>query len=180
MSGELSEELGRGVSPARALEIFDSLPAVTVGEMRGQWSGAEVPTGNPLDGLLRAYGWRGKRFGAADGVDPLLFGAPGQTFAVDPAFIPLRLALKLPRLVRHSAVAIPARRILPLLKARRPGARLRMVEYRGVVTATMIYDARPVNDHFRRVDERTLLGAMDLRGLAEPYFFLLRADGYQE
>ena len=43
-------------------------------------------------------------------------------------------------------------------------ATLRMVEYRGVVTATMVYDRHPVFDHFRRVDDDTVLGVMDRKG----------------
>ena len=65
---------------------------------------------------------------------------------------------------------------LPLLATRRPQARLRLVDYRGVATATMIYDARPINDHFRLLDEGVLLGAMDLRGVPAPFFFLLRRE----
>ncbi|WP_454197052.1 DUF4334 domain-containing protein [Nocardia sp. Marseille-Q1738] len=34
----------------------------------------------------------------------------------------------------------------------------------------------PIIDHFRRADEHTLLGAMDLRGMAEPYFFVLHRE----
>lgn len=176
MAGDVIAELTGGVSPARALEIFDSLPAVGVGEMRGRWAGSEAPTGHPLDGLLGAYGWRGKRFASAEEVDPLVFGRGGRPFAVDPAVIPVRLALRYPRLVRHPAVVAVGRLGLPLLKTRRPKARLRMVVYRGVPTATMIYDAQPINDHFRRIDDDTLLGAMDLRGIAGPFFFLLRRE----
>jgi hypothetical protein len=51
-----------------------------------------------------------------------------------------------------------------------------MVEYRGVVSGTMVYDALPINDHFRAVDDDTLLGAMDLRGLADPFLFVLRRE----
>ncbi len=52
-------------------------------------------------------------------------------------------------------------------------ASLRAVEHRGVVTATMVYDKHPVFDHFRRVDEHTVLGLMDRKGDA-PLFFWLR------
>jgi len=52
-------------------------------------------------------------------------------------------------------------------------ASLRAVEHRGVVTATMVYDKYPVFDHFRRVDEDTVLGLMDRKGDA-PLFFWLR------
>lgn len=40
-------------------------------------------------------------------------------------------------------------------------ASLWMVEYRGESTATMVYDGRPIFDHFKRVDDRTLLGTMN-------------------
>ncbi|MTD45009.1 DUF4334 domain-containing protein [Conexibacter sp. W3-3-2] len=54
-------------------------------------------------------------------------------------------------------------------------ATLRAVEHRGVVTATMVYDKHPVFDHFRRVDERTVLGLMDRKGDAPLFFWLTRA-----
>jgi hypothetical protein len=179
-------ELQHGMTTAQALAAFDSLPAVRIEEMFGRWAGSEAPTGSPLDGLLSAYGWHGKRFTSADEVDPLIFEKHGpgsrgtrrrgSLFAVEPAVIPLPLALRLPALVHHRATAALGRLALPLIRTRRPKARLRMVEYRGVSTATMIYDAQPINDHFRRIDDETLLGAMDLRGLDAPFFFLLHRE----
>jgi hypothetical protein len=53
-------------------------------------------------------------------------------------------------------------------------ASLRRVEYRGVVTATMVYDRHPVFDHFRAVNERTVLGVMDRKGERMPLYFYLR------
>lgn len=35
------------------------------------------------------------------------------------------------------------------------------VEFRGEVTATMVYDGMPVLDHFKRVDDNTLMGIMN-------------------
>lgn len=35
------------------------------------------------------------------------------------------------------------------------------VEFRGEVTATMVYDGMPVLDHFKRVDDDTLMGVMN-------------------
>lgn len=55
-------------------------------------------------------------------------------------------------------------------------ARLRMTEYRGKLSATMIYDDWPTLDVFRQVDGDTVLGVMDARGMAAPYFFVLRRD----
>ena len=56
-----------------------------------------------------------------------------------------------------------------------PGAAaLRRVEYRGVVTATMIYDKHAIFDHFRRVNENTVLGVMDRKGETPALYFWLR------
>ena len=55
-------------------------------------------------------------------------------------------------------------------------ASLRPVEYRGVVTATMIYDQHPIFDHFRRLSDTELLGVMDRKGDDRPlYFYLSRS-----
>lgn len=40
------------------------------------------------------------------------------------------------------------------------------IEFRGEVTATMVYDGMPVFDHFKRVDDTTLLGVMDGKAAA--------------
>jgi hypothetical protein len=40
----------------------------------------------------------------------------------------------------------------------------------------MIYDDKPIIDHFRREGADTLLGLMDLRGMARPFFFRLRRE----
>jgi hypothetical protein len=53
-------------------------------------------------------------------------------------------------------------------------AALRRVEYRGVVTATMVYDQHPIFDHFRKVDAHTVLGVMDRKGDEMPLYFYLR------
>ncbi len=51
---------------------------------------------------------------------------------------------------------------------------LRRVEFRGQVSAAMIYDRRPIIDHFRRIDDQTVMGIMDQRGKIEIYFYLER------
>lgn len=53
-------------------------------------------------------------------------------------------------------------------------ARLRMVGYRGVVTATMLYDDHPVLDHFRALGDGAVLGLMDRKGEDAPLAFVLR------
>lgn len=53
-------------------------------------------------------------------------------------------------------------------------ASLRAVEFRGVVTATMVYDKHPIFDHFRRVGDDVVLGVMDRKGEEQPLVFFLR------
>ncbi|MFC0040826.1 DUF4334 domain-containing protein [Actinomadura rayongensis] len=56
-------------------------------------------------------------------------------------------------------------------------ARLREVTYRGVPSAAMIYDTQPIIDHFRRVTDDVVLGAMDAKGQPHVlYFHLTRVE----
>ncbi|MFW0792638.1 DUF4334 domain-containing protein [Gordonia sp. CPCC 205515] len=43
-------------------------------------------------------------------------------------------------------------------------ASLWSIEFRGEVTASMVYDGQPVIDHFKRVDENTVMGIMNGTG----------------
>lgn len=45
-----------------------------------------------------------------------------------------------------------------------------------VCRAVRCYDALPIIDVFRKVDDDTVVGAMDLRGLETPFMFVLRRD----
>ncbi|HEY0181151.1 MAG TPA: DUF4334 domain-containing protein [Dokdonella sp.] len=161
---------------AAALALFDALPAVRLDEMLGAWRGEGLPSGHPLDGVLENLGWHGKRFDAIDAAHPLIFAArAGTRYAVDPARLPVGFALRHARWLRTRAAARLFAAAGRALRTRRPAARLRMTEFRGVVTATMIYDAKPIADAFRRIDADTRLGVMDLRGAA-PYLFVLRRE----
>jgi hypothetical protein len=164
-------------TPDGALALFDALPTVGSDEMMGDWRGGGFPTGHALDGVLENLRWRGKRFETAECAYPLVFARrSGATFAIDPARIPFRCALRCAGFARTAAAARLFAIVAPLLATTRPCARLRAIEYRGVVTAAMIYDAQPAIDVFRRLDAVTLLGLMDLRGMAQPFFFTLARD----
>lgn len=170
------EALVGGATVADALALYDDLPPVTVEHMLGAWRGGSLRTGHRLDGLLEAYGWHGKWFDSPDAAHPLVFADSRGMFRVNPALVPMSMVVQLSGLLHQRLVATVARRSLRLFRTGRPRARLRMVEYRGVVTGSMVYDALPIIDHFRTVDEDTLLGAMDLRGIAEPFMFVLRRE----
>jgi hypothetical protein len=168
--------LERGCTLDEALAFFDSLPPVTTEQLRGRFRGSEFPTGHPMEGLLEQFGWYGKEFVDEETVHPLLFrDASGKVFKVDPRKLPVELASRVPRVggsvARHAFSALE-----PVIGTSKPRARLRNVEYRGKVSATIIYDHLPIHDYFRRVDDDTILGVMDRRGVERPFFFVLRRD----
>jgi hypothetical protein len=58
-------------------------------------------------------------------------------------------------------------------------ASLWLEDFRGEVTATMVYDGQPVHDHFKRIDDDAVMGIMNGKGVLDAgryyYFFLERA-----
>ena len=166
---EQLRNMQRGTSYEVAVDFYDRLRAVGLDDMSGSWDGEGLPTGHPYDGVLERLGWRGKRFDGPEEAHPLVFDGA----CVNPALVPLAL-LRNPRLLRAPIVARLFPVVRPLLSTRKPKARLRMTEYRGVVTATMCYDDLPIHDAFRKLDDDTLVGAMDMRGFDRPFLFVLR------
>jgi hypothetical protein len=57
-------------------------------------------------------------------------------------------------------------------------ASLWLEDFRGEVTATMVYDGQPVHDHFKRIDDDAVLGIMNGKGVLDDgryyYFYLER------
>ncbi|WP_019633493.1 DUF4334 domain-containing protein [Actinomadura atramentaria] len=56
-------------------------------------------------------------------------------------------------------------------------ARLREITFRGVASAAMVYDTQPIIDHFRRVTDDVVLGAMDAKGQPRILYFHLTRVG---
>lgn len=64
-------------------------------------------------------------------------------------------------------------------EAAKGGASLWPVEFRGEVTATMVYDGQPILDHFKRIDADTLMGIMNGKGVLHEgahYYFALERE----
>jgi hypothetical protein len=163
------------VTPAqRALELFDSLEPVDIDFMIGTWRGEGYPTGHAQDGLLEAYQWYGKAFESSEDVHPLLFSnRRGKIVKINPGV----MALGGQQVGPASRIAVRVFQfIMPMLRTSKSRARLRMTEYRGKVSATMIYDQLPINDIFRKLDEDTVLGVMDHKFENEPFFFKLTRE----
>jgi Domain of unknown function (DUF4334) len=104
----------------------------------------------------------------------LLFSdGKGEIFKVAPNPVAMEWVMKLPILKNESLKPL-LMLTNSLLKTEDSQARLRMMEYRGKVSATMIYDYLPINDSFRKVDENTVLGIMDFKNSLQPFFFVLK------
>jgi hypothetical protein len=158
----------------KALELFDTLEPVNLGFMFGRWQGSGLHTNHPMDGLLEISNWYGKEFIDSENVHPLLFlDSRGKIFPVAPNPTLMNWVLKLP-IPKNDSLKPLLISINSLLKTEKSQARLRMMEYRGKVTATMIYDYLPINDSFRKVDENTVLGIMDYKNIPQPFFFILK------
>ena len=177
---DTKEKLKSGQATTKeALEIFDSLETVGIDFMMGSWQGRGFHTGHPMDGLLEAYQWHGKRFENPEDVHPLVFSnRQGGLVSVNPKYAGpfLGLADRVP-FPKAPVFGRIFQFLLPLVTTTKSRARLRMTSYRGEVTATMIYDQLPINDVFRKIDDNSVFGAMDLKGMGTPFFFRLDREG---
>lgn len=145
--------------------------------MFGRWQGFGLHTHHSMDGLLESSNWYGKEFIDPENVHPLLFlDSQGKIFPVAPNPTLMNWVLKLP-IPKNNSLKPLLMLTNSLLKTDKSQARLRMTEYRGKVTATMIYDYLPINDSFGKVDENTVLGIMDYKNLPQP-FFLFSSDAF--
>ncbi|MEB3231639.1 MAG: DUF4334 domain-containing protein [Leptolyngbyaceae bacterium] len=163
------------LTTAAALEIYDSLDPVDIEFMIGRWQGQGVPSNHPMDGLLEAGNWYGKEFINADHVHPLLMRSfDDSIIKVAPNPTIMSGVLKMPTLDTENPLLKPMFGGLnAVLQTQESQARLRMMEHRGQVTATMIYDYLPIHDSFRKLDENRVFGVMDYKEIDQPFFFVL-------
>ena len=178
MSNLINEILANSkATTEEALKAFDSLEPVSVDFMHGRWKGSDIITGHLLDGVFDASGFYGKIFLDNEEVHPLVFFAEDkkELYAVNPALMPFRM--ELPKTKMMERIMNMGRFLLETKKSK---ARLRNLEYRGRVSATMIYDEIPIKDTFVKIDDNKVLGAMDLKGNPEPFFFILERDDHTE
>jgi Domain of unknown function (DUF4334)/GXWXG protein len=161
-----------------ALTIFDELEPVNLDFMMGRWKGSGLHTNHPMDGLLEAANWYGKEFIDSECVHPLLFlDNDNKIFKFAPNPTAINLVTSLPVLKEQNQITKSLFSLVSMMfKTEESQARLRMMEYRQKISATMIYDNLPINDIFRKVDDNTVLGLMDFKGKPQPFFFVLKRD----
>ncbi len=175
---ELIKKTGQ-TTTEKALQLFDALDTVNLDFMLGRWQGSGLHTNHPMDGFLEISCWYGKEFVDTETVHPLLFLDRNENiFKVAPNAMAMNWMLKMPWLNNESLKPLYML-INGSLKTEVSQARLRMMEYRGKMTATMIYDYLPINDSFRKIDENTVLGIMDYKSLPQPFFFILERKRYE-
>ncbi|KAL4927352.1 DUF4334 domain-containing protein [Aspergillus undulatus] len=135
----------KSVTPLAATNLFDSLPPLPATEMLGEWKGTCALTNHPGTKALFDLRWVGKNFNSFDDVDPIISSSPDGT---------------------------GAGRVVNGVMGK---ARLKECKYNHVLSAAMIYNDRPIIDHFRRIDERSVMGVMEatLDESNHPLFFIL-------
>ncbi|UVC12566.1 DUF4334 domain-containing protein (plasmid) [Rhizobium sp. TH2] len=157
-----------------ALGEFQSLPPIEPREMIGLWTGRTFPSGHPFDGVLENLGWFGKRFTPDMRADALLFRFDERRLIpIDPARITLRLALRFHKVGRTRAAKNLFSYLQRGFRAKGPVASLKTMSFQGVASAAMVYDDQPIVDHFRRVGDRKIMGAMTIQVDDRIYFFEL-------
>jgi hypothetical protein len=141
----------QAADPGALDALWSDLAVVSTAEMLGAWRGGDFATGHPASGLLQSLRWHGKRF------DSLLDGHP--------------------LICRDRDGALYSN-----TQAAGGGySSLWEVGFRGETTATMVYDAMAVFDHFKKVDDDTVMGIMNGKleaafGTADAYYFWLERE----
>lgn len=159
---------------ATVLKVFDDLDPVSNDFLIGRWKGFVIATDHPMDSLLDTLGWYGKVFQGVEDAHPLIVHSQDRSelFAIDPGLLPLSFnAIPIPEVVSEFTRLSRAD-----LRTGVSRGRLRTVEYRGKLTGSLLYDERPILDHFARIDAGTILGIMDFKDVPQPGAFVLERD----
>lgn len=173
---ELKKIMNRKITQKQAYDFFDKLESLELSDIMGVWKGRELYTGHPMEGLLDICKWYGKEFKSTEKVYPLIFKtSKDKLFYCNPGLLPFNTSIqKIPKRLIPMIFNI----IRPLIITNKSKARLRMTKYRGVISASMLYDRLPIIDIFRKIDDNTIMGLMDskLDKSRKGYFFILYKD----
>ena len=152
----------REAAQARFAELRTARTPVADADLDAVW--ADLDTIRPADMLGR---WHGGEFVTGHAMNGLLtkIGWYGKNFISTSEVQPLVCRNDAGELYSNTEVG-------------KGEASLWAVEFRGEVTASMVYDGQPVIDHFKRVNDTTVMGIMNgsggLIGGRHFYFYLER------
>ena len=150
---ERFDELRDAASPTATQldELWADLEVATVEDMLGHWAGGDFAMGHPASSLLEKIKWHGKWFDGPLDVSPIVVSTEDGEIEANAA------------------------------AAGGGAASVWSIEFRGESTATMVYDAMGVFDHFKKVDDDTVVGIMNGKleavfGTKELYYFWLERE----
>lgn len=138
-------------TPSALDELWADLATIRPEEMLGAWRGGDFSTGHPASALLTKIAWHGKRFDSLTDGHPLICRGEDGDLYSNTTY------------------------------AGGGYSSLWEVGFRGETTATMVYDAMAVLDHFKRVDDAVVMGIMNGKleaafGTADHYYFWLERE----
>lgn len=134
------------ISPETFEDFFASLEPVTMKEMIGKWKGGYFPMGKSRLEFFL------NDFG--------IFKWHGKSF----------LSRDKVKSLVFSLFGIKCN--IPVAGV----AVLRRLEFREKLSTSMIYSYLPIIDNFRKIDNDTVMGAMELNGKVSIYFYLRREE----
>ncbi|MBD9498579.1 DUF4334 domain-containing protein [Ensifer adhaerens] len=88
-------------------------------------------------------------------------------------WVPLPLAVRFHAFGRTALAAVLFAGLQRCLQAKGPVASIKTVAFEGVASAAMIYDDESIVDHFRRINDDSLMGLMAMRDDDRFYVFEL-------
>lgn len=159
---DIENDARRQAARTRFSELRAARGAVADADLDAVW--ADLDTIRPA-GMLGS--WRGGEFVTGHAMNGLLtkIGWHGKNFISLSEVQPLVCRNESGELYSNTSVG-------------KGEASLWAIEFRGEVTASMVYDGQPVIDHFKRVDDTTVMGIMNgtggLIGGRHFYFYLER------
>lgn len=171
----LDDLINTGTTIAQALAIFEQLEPIDLHRVIGQWCSIPLPTGHPIDELAEPFGWYGKLFFDPEHVYPLLFRHQERLISIDPRWLPLSWIGRRKLPAKQVLVAM-AKRTQFIVASAESHARLRMLHHRGKLSASIIYDHRPIIVTLRQVTETTLMGLMEIKDVDIPFFCVMYRD----
>lgn len=176
-SKNLEEYLLEKIATRRdAFHFYDELDTVDISRMKGLWIRKKLPKASWFSESFSEINWYGKEFISSHSGYPLVMEKRNkERYYLNPSaltFLPLRQGFTL--LYKPSFLLFS-----PLLRTKRPKAVLEMTEYRGKVSATLLYERQDIKDIYRKIDDQTLFGITEFGNSGkQASFFLLEKDFY--
>ncbi|NDK91877.1 DUF4334 domain-containing protein [Gordonia desulfuricans] len=139
------EKLTADAARARFAELREAGGRVDDADLDAVWAGLSTLRPEEMYGR-----WRGGEFTTGHAANGMLatMGWYGKTFVARDAVHPLVCRDADGELYSNTDFG-------------KGEASLWNIEFRGEVTASMVYDGRPIIDHFKRVDDTTVMGIMN-------------------